>query len=137
MNVLEGQLLGGVLVLAASAVALGSLTGWPSPKVGAGRGALLLVAALGTSGCVVVGMSQATQPIDPLSAVVQSALWIMVLGAVGAGLFGWDGLLRPLARVVPGGALIDATTTQLAVAAVAALFVVKYLINLGFALWAP
>jgi hypothetical protein len=54
---------------------------------------------------------------------------------IGAGLFGWDGLLRPLAGIAPGGAPAAATTEQLAVAALVALFAVKYVLNLAFALW--
>jgi hypothetical protein len=53
---------------------------------------------------------------------------------IGAGLFGWDGLLRPLARVAPGGTLIAATTEQLAVTALASLFVIKFVVSLAFAL---
>ena len=134
---LGAQVVGGLLVIVAVGLTLATLGGRPLPVVGAGRGALLAVAALGTSGCVTIGLSQATQPggIDPLSGVLQSALWVIVFVVVAAGLLGWDGLLRPLAGLAPGGALIAATTSQLAVAALAALFVVKYVVNLAFALW--
>jgi hypothetical protein len=132
------QLLSGLLVLAALGVALVSLGGSPLPLVGAGRAALLAVAVLGISGCVSIGVSQAAQPggIDTLGAVVQSALWVVVFAVIAAGLFGWDGLLRPLAGVAPGGGFLAATTAQLSIAALAALFALKYVVNLALALWA-
>lgn len=134
---LEAEVIGGLFVLVAVVVAIVSLGGSPLPVVGAGRGALLAVAAIGVTGCVVIGISGSAQPggINPLGGIVQLALWIVVFVVMGAGLFDWDGLLRPVAAVVPGG-LVAATTVQLAVAALASLFVVKYVVNIGFALWA-
>lgn len=137
MKMLEGQVIGGLLVFVAVGVALLSLSGSPLPLVGAGRGALLAVAALGIAGCVLIGITGAAQPggINPLGAIVQLGLWVIVFAVIGAGLFGWDGLLRPFAAVAPGGLAI-ASTERLAIAALASLFVVKYVVNLGFALWA-
>jgi hypothetical protein len=132
----QGELLGGLLVLAALGVALLSLGGSPLPIVGTGRAPLLAVAAFGISGCVIIGVSQAAQPggIDPLGAVVQSALWVVVFAVIAAGLFGWDGLLRPLARgrarrLVPGRGHCAARHRCARCA------LVKYFVNLAFALW--
>jgi hypothetical protein len=122
------------LVVVAVAVAARAVTGGALPIVGSARGALIAVAIIGMAGCAVAGISQATTLGwgHPLI-VVGSALGAVALAVIAAGIFGWDGILRPAAALVPGGVLAAATTEQLALVAIAAMIVAKFLINLGFA----
>jgi hypothetical protein len=58
----------------------------------------------------------------------------VALAVIGAGLFGWDGILRPAAALAPGGALVAATTEQLALVAITGIIALKFAINAVFAL---
>ena len=104
------------------------------PIVGAGRGALIAVAIIGMAGCAIAGISQTTtfgwtHPVM----ILGSVLGVVALAVIGAGLFGWDGLLRPVAALAPGGALVAATTEQLALVAIAGIIALKFAINVVFA----
>lgn len=52
--------------------------------------------------------------------IIGSALGLVGLAAIAAGIFGWDGIVRPIASLAPGGTLVAATTEQLALVAIAA-----------------
>lgn len=139
MKVFDIQfILGFGFVVLALVVAGAAMNGSALPLVGLGRGPLIAVAVLGMSGCAIAGISQAT-PLGwthPLI-VFGSIVGVIALAVIAAGLFGWDGLVRPIASVTPGGALIAATTEQLAVISLAGIIVVKFVVNLAFALRAP
>jgi hypothetical protein len=127
---------GGLLfVVAAVAIAVAAINDHGLPIFGTGRGALIAVLLVGMSGCAIAGVSQAT-PLGwthPLI-ITGSALGVVALAVIGAGLFGWDAVVRPVATLVPGGTFVAATTEQLALVAIAGLIVIKFLINLGFAI---
>ena len=125
---------GFLFVVASLVVAALALTGRTVPLVGAGRGALIAVAVLGLSGCAVAGVSQTntyswTHPVM----LIGVALGVVATAVILAGIFGWDGVVRPLASVGPIGALA-ATTEDLAVAALALLIALSFAINLAFSL---
>ena len=136
MKVLDVQfILGFGFVVVALVVAAAVMRGSTLPLVGVGRGPLIAIAILGMIGCTAAGVSQAT-PLGwthPLI-VFGSVTGVIALAVIAAGLFGWDGLVRPIASVIPGGALLAATTEQLAVVIIAGLIVVKFVVNLAFAL---
>jgi hypothetical protein len=122
-------------VLASLAVAAAAVGGRALPLVGTGHGALIAVAVIGMTGCAVAGISQTatfgwTNPVM----ILGSVLGVVALAVIAAGFFGWDGVLRPMASVVPGGVLAAATTEQLALVALSGMIALKFLINLGFAL---
>jgi hypothetical protein len=126
--------LGLLLAVTAIVVAARAASGGTLPLVGSARGALIAVAIIGMSGCAVAGISQATTLgwTHPLI-IVGSAFGVVALAVIAAGVFGWDGIVRPAVALVPGGALAAATTEQLALVAIAALIGAKFLINLAFA----
>jgi len=124
------------LLFVLSALALASLAigGRALPIVGAGRGALIAVVMIGMAGCAIAGISQTTtfgwtHPVM----ILGSVLGVVALAVIGAGLFGWDGILRPVAALAPGGALVAATTEQLALVAIAGIIALKFAINVIFA----
>jgi hypothetical protein len=124
---------GSALVLAAVGLAFLALTREDLPLIGTGVGALLAVAVIGMAGCAVGGISQApavgwTAPTIVLGVV----LGVLALTVIGAGIFGWDALLQPIARFVPSQAAAP-TTVQTAVFALALLIVVKWVIAIGMA----
>src|SRR5207248_3142606 len=95
--------------------------------------ALVAVAVIGMAGCAVGGISQApvlgwTTPTIVLGVVLGS----VALAIVGAGIFGWSGLLQPIAGLVPGQAAA-ATTVRTAIFALAVLIAVKWAIAIGMA----
>ena len=55
---------------------------------------------------------------------------MIALAIVGAGLFGWDGLVRPAAGVLPLGTAVAATTERLAIGVLAALIAVKWVVGI-------
>jgi hypothetical protein len=124
---------GSVLVIAALVVAALALTRDELPIVGTGVGALLAIAVIGMAGCAVGGISQApalgwTAPTIVLGIV----LGVIALAIVGAGVFGWDALMAPIAQFVPGQAA-SATTVRTAIFALALLIAVKWAIAIGMA----
>ena len=126
--------IGLLFVIAAVAVAARAITGSSLPLVSSDRGALIAVAVIGMAGCAIAGVSQAaplgwTHPVI----VVGSILGVVALAVLAAGVFGWDGIVRPVGALAPGGTLAAANTEQLALVAITALIAVKFVINLGFA----
>lgn len=112
-----------------------ALTSDSVPVVGTVRGALIAIAVIGMASCAVAGVGQAptvgwTHPITIFGIVVG----IVALGFIGAGLFGWDALVRPAEGVLPIGAAVAATTERLAVGLLAALIAVKWVVGIPFAL---
>lgn len=125
---------GSLLVLAALAVAFLALTRNEMPLVGTGVGALVAVAVIGMAGCAVAGISQApvvgwTAPVIVLGTV----LGVVALAVIGAGIFGWDAVLKPIAGFVPTRAGETVTTVQTAIFALAALIAVKWVVGIGMA----
>jgi hypothetical protein len=126
-------LVGSVLVLAALCVAALALTRDDLPIIGTGVGALLVVAVIGMAGCAVAGISQApalgwTAP----TILLGSALGIVALLIIAAGVFGWSGVLQPIAQLVPGQVTTPAPATS-AIFALAVLIGIKWLIGIGMA----
>jgi hypothetical protein len=123
-----------VFVLGAIAVAALAVGGRALPVVGTGHGVLIAVAVIGMTGCALAGISQTTtfgwtHPVM----ILGSVLGVVGLAVIGAGVFGWDPVVRPVASLVPGGTLVAATTEQLAIVAIAGMIALKFVINLGFA----
>jgi hypothetical protein len=107
------------------------VSGRTLPIFGGGRGALIAVAIVGMTGCAVAGISQATSLgwTDPLI-VFGSVVGVIALAVIGAGLFGWDGIVRPVAALVPGGSLAAASTEDLALVAITGIIALKFVVNL-------
>jgi hypothetical protein len=126
-------LLGTLLVLIALAVAFAAVTRDDLPLVGTGVGALLAVAVIGMAGCAVGGISQApsvgwTTP----TIVVGVVLGAIALLVVAAGVFGWAGVLEPIARFVPGQS-VALTAARSATFALGVLIALKWVIATGMA----
>ncbi len=126
-------MLGTVLVLVALGLAVAAVARDDLPLIGTGVGALIAVAVIGMAGCAVGGISQApvagwTSPTIILGVV----LGVLALVVVAAGVFGWTGVLRPVAQLVPGqsGAFAPA---RVAIVALSALIAVKWLIATAMA----
>jgi hypothetical protein len=124
---------GSFLVVAALAVAILALVRDDLPLVGTGVGALVAVAVIGMAGCAVGGISQApvagwTTPVIVLGTV----FGVVALAIIGAGIFGWDGLLQPIAQFVPGQTG-TVTTIRTAIFALAVLIAVKWVVAIGMA----
>jgi hypothetical protein len=127
-------LLGTVLVVAALAIAFAAVTRDDLPIIGTGVGALLAVGLVGMAGCAVGGISQAptlgwTNP----TIIIGSVLGVLAVLIILAGVFGWSGVLQPVAGLLPGGSGATLTTAQLATVALGALIAVKYVIAFGMA----
>ena len=60
-------------------------------------------------------------------------LGVVALAVIAAGILGWDGILRPVATLMPGGSLVAATTEQLALVVIAGIIALKFAINVIFA----
>jgi hypothetical protein len=128
-------LAGVVLVALAVCVACGAVANPDLPIVGGGRGALMLVALLGMAGCSVGGLSKA--PLLGWShpyIVVGTILGVVALVVIASGLLGSDLLLRPVAQLLPGSLVADASATQLAIVMLAGVIVVKALIGVAHTL---
>jgi len=128
--------IGSILVVAALYVAFLAMTRSELPIVGTGVGALLVVAVLGMAGCAVAGISQAptlgwTAPVIVLGTV----LGLAALLVIAAGIFGWSGILQPIAALVPGGntATTPATT---AIFGLAVIIAAKWVIGIAMAVTA-
>ena len=130
-------LLGTFLVIGALAIAVSALTRDSLPIVGVGRGALLAVAIVGMAGCAIAGISQA--PVlgwtDPMI-VLGSILGVVALVVIGAGLFGWDGVLQPIAGFVPTTTGQVDQTVRVAIVALSAVIGLKWVIGLAMAAFA-
>lgn len=118
-------------------LAWNALTGDPVPMVGTARGALIAIVVVGMAACGVAGIGQATtigwtHPITIFGIVVG----IVALVISGAGLFGWDGLVRPAADLVPMGTGVTATTERLAIGLLAGVIAVKWIAGIPLALLA-
>ena len=127
--------IGLIFVVASIAIAIAAVNGRGLPVFGTGRGALIAVLVVGMSGCAIAGVSQAT-PLGwahPLI-ITGSVLGVVALAIIAAGFFGWDQVVRPVAALVPGGTLVNATTEDLALVAITGIIALKFLINLGFAI---
>ncbi len=127
---------GTVLTLAALALAYLALTNSALPVVGGARGALIAVTVIGFVACPVGGISQAstvgwTNPVIVAGSVVGVAMLLVV----AAGLFGWDAQLRPVAQFVPGALAVDLSTERLAIFALAALMLVKWVLDIALTAW--
>jgi hypothetical protein len=112
-----------------------ALTSESVPIVGTARGALIAVAIVGMAACAIGGIGQApiigwTHPITIFGIVVG----VLALVLAGAGIFGWDALVRPAAGVVPLGSAIAATTERLAIGLLAALIAIKWIVGIPLAL---
>jgi hypothetical protein len=130
-------LLSTLLAGAALAIAFAAVTRDDLPLVGTGVGALITVALIGMAGCAVGGISQApivgwTSPTILLGIV----LGVIAIAIVGAGLFGWDGVLQPITQLVPGHAATTLTPARTATFALGALIAFKWLIATGMAAFA-
>jgi len=126
-------MLGTVLVVVALGLAVAAVARDDLPLVGTGVGALIAVAVIGMAGCAVGGISQApvagwTSPTIILGIV----LGVLALVVVAAGVFGWTGVLEPVAQLVPGqaGTVVPA---RVAIVALGALIAVKWLIATAMA----
>jgi hypothetical protein len=116
-------------------LAWAALTNESVPIVGSARGALIAIAIIGMAACAVSGIGQAptigwTHPISIFGIV----FGVLALAIAGAGLFGWDALVRPAAGVIPVGTAIAATTERLAIGLLAALIVVKWIVGIPLAI---
>jgi hypothetical protein len=124
---------GTLLVVVALGVAVAAVTRDDLPLIGTGVGALIAVAVIGMAGCAVGGISQApvvgwTSPTIILGIV----LGVAALVVVAAGVFGWTGVLQPVAHLVPGGGS-TLTPARTAVLALGALIAVKWLVATAMA----
>lgn len=112
-----------------------ALTNESVPIVGSARGALIAIAIVGMAACAISGIGQAptigwTHPITIFGIVVG----ILALVVAGAGIFGWDAIVRPAAGVIPLGTAIAATTERLAIGLLAALIAVKWVVGIPLAM---
>jgi hypothetical protein len=126
-------IVGSLLVIAALVLAVLAVTRDEVPLIGTGVGALIAVAVVGMAGCAVGGVTQApalgwTAP----SIVIGVVLGVVALVIVAAGLFGWSGVLQPIAQFVPGQAA-TATPMRTAIFALGVLIAVKWAIAVGMA----
>ena len=135
MPTMVSFLLGTVGVVVTLWLAWIALTSDSVPIVGTTRGALIAIAIVGMAACAVGGIGQApiigwSHPITIFGIVVG----VLALVIAGAGLFGWDGLVRPAAGVVPIGTAMVATTERLAIGLLAAVIAVKWIVGIPLAL---
>jgi hypothetical protein len=124
-------IVGTALTVVALGLAYLALTQESLPYIGSGAGALVAMTIIGMAGCSVGGLTQA--PIlgwlSP-GILAGTILGVVSLGIVAAGLFGWDGALRPVAQLVPGHLTTGATTVHLAIVALGGVIAVKWAIGL-------
>ncbi len=128
--------LGAALALVTVAVAVGAIASPSMPILGSGRLALIGVAVLGMAACMVGGIGQAptvgwTNP----AIVLGSILGVVALLVIVAGFGVLPGVVQPvgdaLARATGSAAL---TVEQSAIAALAGVVVVKWIVGLVLAL---
>jgi hypothetical protein len=129
---------GTFFVAVALAIAVLAAIGTDLPWIGNGRGALLAVAVVGMTGCAIGGISQAPaigwgHP----GAIVGIVLGVIALAVIAAGLFGWEGVLQPVAGLVRAEATNGvAQTTRVAIVALAGLITLKWLVAVVMATYA-
>jgi len=130
-------LLGTFLVIVALAIAFAALTRDSLPIIGVGRGALLAVAIVGMAGCAVAGISQAPTLgwTDP-TIILGTILGVIALVVIGAGLFGWEGVLQPIAGFVPRRAGDVGQTVRVAIFALGAMIGLKWVVAVAMAAFA-
>jgi hypothetical protein len=120
--------LGSVLVLLALGIAVAAAMRADLPLVGTGVGALIAVAVIGMAGCAVGGISQAPAAGWTNPAVVAGiVLGVVALVVTAAGVFGWSGVLQPVAQLIPGQAESVAPARP-AIVALGAVIALKWLI---------
>jgi hypothetical protein len=129
--------LGTIMVIVALVIAYAALTRDSLPVIGVGRGALLAVAIVGMAGCAVAGISQAPAIgwTDPVI-ILGSALGVVTLVVIGAGLFGWHGVLQPIAGFVPARTGAVDQTVRVAIVALSAMVGLKWAIAVAMAAFA-
>lgn len=134
---LDGTFLaGGALVVVTLAVAVGAVVSPSLPIIGNGRLALVTVAILGMAACMVGGIGQAptigwTNP----GVIVGSILGVLALVVIVAGFGVWSSAVQPVGDAVSrltGAAQV--TTEQSAIAALAGIVVVKWIVGVVLAL---
>ena len=130
-------LLGTFLVIVALAIAFAAMTRDSLPIIGVGRGALLAVAIVGMAGCAVAGISQAPTLgwTDP-TIILGTILGVIALVVIGAGLFGWEGVLQPIAGFVPRRAGDVGQTVRVANFALGAMIGLKWVVAVAMAAFA-
>jgi hypothetical protein len=135
VRLFDGTFLLGTLVVGVTvAIAVMALTADSLPIIGTGRAALIAVAVVGMTACAIGGISQApslgwTSP----GIVIGVVFGVAALIVLGAGLFGWDGLLQPVAQFVPTRAAIGTLTERTAIVALAAIVVTKWVVGVAMA----
>jgi hypothetical protein len=130
-------IVGALLVIAALVIAIAALTRESLPIIGVGRGALVAVAIAGMAGCAVAGISQASSlGWTDTMILLGSVLGVVALLVVAAGLFGWDGVLQPVAGFVPSRAGDVDQTVRVAIAALSAVIGLKWVIGIAMAAFA-
>ena len=127
-------LLGTAGVIVVVWLAWTALTSESVPVFGTARNALIGVAVVGMAACAVAGIGQApiigwTHPITIFGIVVG----VLALVIAGAGLFGWDTVVSPVAGLVPVGTAVAATTERLAIGLLAGLIVIKWVVGIPLA----
>ena len=139
IKLFDGTFLAGtLLVVLALAIAVLAAAGRDLPWIGSGRGVLIAVAVVGMAGCAIGGISQApaigwTHPVI----LVGIVLGVVALAVIAAGLFGWDGVLQPIAGLVPGPSADGASQTiRTAVIALAGIIAIKWLVAVALATYA-
>jgi leucine-zipper of insertion element IS481 len=139
IKLFDGTFLAGtLLVVLALAIAVLAAVGRDLPWIGTGRGALIAVAVVGMAGCAIGGISQApaigwTHPVTLIGIV----FGIAALTVIAAGLFGWEGVLQPIAGLVPGASGDGSSQTiRTAVVALAGIIAIKWLVAVVLATYA-
>lgn len=129
MRYLDGSFFAGtVLALVALALADLALSGVALPVIGNGRGALIAIAVIGFFSCSIGGISQATELGWTHPAIILgSAVGVVAIAIVAAGLLGWDSLLRPVAQLAPESLVASASAERLAIIALTAIIAIKWL----------
>jgi hypothetical protein len=123
--------LGTASVIASLVIAYFAATSNTVPVVGSVQGALIAIAVIGFAGCAIAGIGQATAlGWTNVTIIAGSVLGVVALAVIGAGLFGWDGVVSPIAGLVPASDAIALTTERLAVVALAALIALKWVVGL-------
>lgn len=133
MRYFDGSFFAGTaLALVAVAVAVLALRGSSLPVVGNGAGALIAIAIIGFFSCSIGGISRATElgwthPVIILGLVVG----LVAIAIVGAGLLGWDGLLRRVAQFATGSVVVSTSPERVAIATLAAIIAFKLAVDVA------
>lgn len=128
--------LGATLTAATLVIAIGAVATPSLAVIGSGRGALLAVAVLGMAACAVGGIGQAptigwTNP----AIIAGSLIGVLALVVIVAGFGVWPGLVQPVGDALSRATGVAALTIeQSAVATLAGVVVVKWLVGLVLAL---